>query len=155
MLRHQQKWALCIWSNGCLTIEIEFGFHSNTSNHSLMRVSIRIEKTVFSHLLRDQVFPIPFFIEYFYMPTIKVRINEILYPTTRENGYGSLLYSCWHWVCCYHTSAINRCMTHGLFSISRKETHWSWIFFRLMSILYHYIFILHKTCYHECCCICP
>ena len=102
-----------------------------------------------------QVFPILFFIEYFYMPTIKVRINEILYPTTRENGYGSLLYSCWHWVCCYHTSAINRCMTHGLFSISRNETHWSWIFFRLMSILYHYIFILHKTCYHECCCICP
>ena len=102
-----------------------------------------------------QVFPILFFIEYFHMPTIKVRINEILYPTTRENGYGSLLYSCWHWVCCYHTSAINRCMTHGLFSISRKETHWSWIFFRLMSILYHYIFILYKTCYHECYCICP
>ena len=90
----------------------------------------------------------------FYMPTIKVRINEILYPTTRENGYGSLLYSCWHWVCCYHTSAINRCMTHGLFSISWKNEHWIRIFFGLVSILYHYIFILHKTCYHECCCIC-
>ena len=94
MLRHQEKWAVGICSNGCLTIEIEFEFHYNSLNHSLMCVSIRIEKSIFSHPLQEQVFPILFFIEYIYMPTIKVRINEILYSTTRENGYGSLLYSC-------------------------------------------------------------